>query len=417
MVAKSPSREYIWALAGTLQSKEGRVNINSDSTRSVYVSEVVASVDWVYSHTHWKQPDRLVPEVDFDRERIRSAPNVSSLNPSSRLIPIHDIYLQNASAIVVTGRRIQQRKRQIVGPHVQEDLTVVVALSAWDKADGTGNLAWTGVRGAGGPTLAEETVFDLAGGTAAITVLVVAIITGKNEAYSIAALLVTHLLSIEGEAIRTHLAGEAVLAAVTAGRARFTFELLTIPVGANGAADGMGTDLATGAWLATTRWAYSSISDSVISGNWLNNWFNNLNRFSYTLLTIPDLLITASDTGLSVIIGGRRAWGNTLIVMVDMIAFTLSTLASNKEEVAVGGIVVVAVGAKGDIPSIQLSTNCKYLIAVGDDETTESMEGKIVVRHTNGRSVPQRLHWRVVIVDVAACNHVDDSWVVQNVGH
>lgn len=87
----------------------------------------------------------------------------------------------------------------------------------------------------------------MAGGTAAITVLVVAVITSKNEAYSIATLLVTHLLSIEGEAIRAHLAREAVLAAVTAGRARFTSELLTIPVGADGAADGMGTDLATGA--------------------------------------------------------------------------------------------------------------------------------------------------------------------------
>ena len=87
----------------------------------------------------------------------------------------------------------------------------------------------------------------MAGCTAAITVLVVAIITGKNEAHSIATLLVTHLVSIEGEAFRTHLAGEAVLAAVTAGRARFTFEFLTIPVSTNGAADGMGTDLATGA--------------------------------------------------------------------------------------------------------------------------------------------------------------------------
>ena len=75
--------------------------------------------------------------------------------------------------------------------------------------------------------------------------------------------------------------------------------------------------------------------------------------------------------------------------MVDMIALTLSTLPSDKEEVVVGGIVVVAVGAKGDIPSIQLSADCKYLIAVGNDETTESVEGQIVVRHTNGRSVLQ----------------------------
>ena len=103
--------------------------------------------------------------------------------------------------------------------------------------------------------------------------------------------------------------------------------------------------------------------------------------------------------------------------MVDMIALTLSALSSNKEEVVVGGIVVVAVGAKSDIPSIQLSTNCKYLIGVGDDETTESVEGKVVVRHTNWRSMLQRLHWRVVIVDVAACNHVDDGWVIQYVGH
>ena len=71
-----------------------------------------------------------MPEVDFDRERIGSAPYVSSLNPSGRLIPVHDIHLQDAAAIVVAGWRIQQRKRQIVGPHVQEDLTVVVALSA-----------------------------------------------------------------------------------------------------------------------------------------------------------------------------------------------------------------------------------------------------------------------------------------------
>ena len=117
-------------------------------------------------------------------------------------------------------------------------------MSARDEADGFRDVVGARIRGVGGSTLAKEAVFDLAGGTAAVTVLFIAIVTGKNEAYSITAPLVTHIFSIQGKAFRANFTREAILAAVATCWAWFTSELLLIPVCADGAFDGMTDNLA-----------------------------------------------------------------------------------------------------------------------------------------------------------------------------
>lgn len=94
-----------------------------------------------------------------------------------------------------------------------------------------------------------------------------------------------------------------------------------------------------------------------------------------TFLSVPYLFIGAGDASDSIVVGRGRAGSHTVAVVMNMESLALSARSSNKEQVAVVKVEIVAGCGQGDVSVDKISTSSECGSVVSDDESSKSMEG------------------------------------------